>query len=93
MIAAMSDSDELHEINRRIELLRENLRRLVQQAAAYAGAADEARISERIADVCQAGWSSRGARDNGEIGFFSTMRHRASRRLKAKFNAKGDAGN
>jgi len=51
MIAAMSDSDELHEINRRIELLRENLRRLVQQAAAYAGAADEARISERIADV------------------------------------------
>jgi hypothetical protein len=47
----MPDSTELDEINRRIELLRENLRTLVQQAAAYAGAADEARISERIADV------------------------------------------
>jgi hypothetical protein len=47
----MADPDELDEINRRIEILRDNLRRLVQQAAAYSGAADDARISERIADM------------------------------------------
>jgi hypothetical protein len=47
----MADPDELDEINHRIEILRDNLRRLVQQGAAYAGAADEARISERIADM------------------------------------------
>ncbi len=47
----MADPDELDEINRRIAILRDNLRRLVQQGAAYSGAADEARISERIADV------------------------------------------
>ncbi len=47
----MADPDELDEINRRIVILRDNLRRLVQQGAAYSGAADEARISERIADM------------------------------------------
>ena len=48
---AMSDPQELDEINRRIAILRDNLRNLVEQAAAYSGATDEARISERIADV------------------------------------------
>ncbi len=38
-------------INRRIAILRDDLRRLVEQGAAYSGAADEARISERIADM------------------------------------------
>ncbi len=47
----MADPDELDEINRRIAMLRDNLRNLVEQAAAYSGATDEARISERIADV------------------------------------------
>lgn len=47
----MADPDELDEINRRIAILRDNLRSLVEQGAAFAGAADEARISERIADV------------------------------------------
>jgi len=38
------------EIDERIRALRENLRELVEQAAAYSGAADEDRISRRIAD-------------------------------------------
>jgi hypothetical protein len=37
------------EINDRIEVARENLRELVEQAAAYSGAADEDLISQRIA--------------------------------------------
>ena len=45
----MADTNELDEINRRIAILRDNPRNLVEQAAAYSGAADDARISERIA--------------------------------------------
>ena len=40
----------LAEIDERIAIVRENLRELVEQAAAYSGAADEDRTSERIAD-------------------------------------------
>ncbi len=47
----MADTNELDEINRRIAILRDNLRNLVEQAAAYSGAADGTRISERIADM------------------------------------------
>ncbi len=47
----MVDPDDLDEINRRIAILRDNLRNLVEQAAAYSGAADDARISGRIADM------------------------------------------
>jgi uncharacterized small protein (DUF1192 family) len=38
------------EIDDRIAALRENLRDLVEQAAAYSGAADEELMSQRIAD-------------------------------------------
>ncbi|WP_295559367.1 hypothetical protein [uncultured Hyphomicrobium sp.] len=38
------------ELDRRIALVRENIRTLVEQAAAYSGAADEARNSDRIAE-------------------------------------------
>ena len=38
------------EINDRIDVARENLRALVEQAAAYSGAADEDLISQRIAE-------------------------------------------
>jgi hypothetical protein len=38
------------EIDDRIAALRENLRELVEQAAAYSGAADEDLMSRRIAD-------------------------------------------
>ncbi|GAC1040433.1 hypothetical protein [Rhizobium sp. No.120] len=38
------------EIDRRIAAIRENLRELIEQAAAFSGAADEERTSERIAE-------------------------------------------
>jgi hypothetical protein len=38
------------EVNDRIDVARENLRALVEQAAAYSGAADEDLISQRIAE-------------------------------------------
>jgi len=38
------------ELNDRIAAVRENLRELVEQAAAYSGAADEDLMSQRIAD-------------------------------------------
>jgi hypothetical protein len=38
------------EIDERIAVIRENLRELVEQAAAYSGAADEELMSRRIAD-------------------------------------------
>ena len=47
----MADLNELDELNRRIAILRDKLRNLVEQATAYLGAADDARISERIADM------------------------------------------
>jgi hypothetical protein len=40
----------LTEIDERIAILRENLRELVEQAAAYSGAADEELTSRRIAE-------------------------------------------
>jgi septal ring factor EnvC (AmiA/AmiB activator) len=40
----------LSEINRRIEILRDNLRQLTEQATAFSGAADEERTSDRIAE-------------------------------------------
>jgi phage gp37-like protein len=38
------------EIDARIAEVRENLRELVEQAAAYSGAADDELVSQRIAD-------------------------------------------
>ena len=38
------------EIDQRIADIRENLRELVEQAAAFSGAGDEERVSQRIAD-------------------------------------------
>jgi hypothetical protein len=46
----MADPTELAELDQRIALLRDNLRELVEQAAAYSGAADESRTADRIAD-------------------------------------------
>jgi len=40
----------LVEIDQRIADIRENLRELVEQAAAFSGAGDEERMSQRIAD-------------------------------------------
>lgn len=46
----MADDEALAEIERRIAVVRENLRTLVEQAAGYSGAADEDRNADRIAD-------------------------------------------
>jgi hypothetical protein len=40
----------LVEIDRRIAVIRENLRELIEQAAAFSGAADDDRTSQRIAE-------------------------------------------
>jgi enolase len=40
----------LVEIDQRIAVIRENLRELIEQAAAFSGAGDEERVSQRIAD-------------------------------------------
>jgi hypothetical protein len=47
----MEDDAVLNDLDRRIAAARENLRTLVEQAAAYSGAADETRISDRIAQM------------------------------------------
>jgi predicted RNA-binding protein len=46
----MADQAALAEIEKRIQIVEDNLRELVEQAAAYSGAADEARNADRIAD-------------------------------------------
>src|SRR6478672_12495069 len=46
----MADQAALAEIERRIRIVEDNLRELMQQAAAYSGAADEERNADRIAD-------------------------------------------
>jgi hypothetical protein len=46
----MSNEPSLEEIERHIQIVEDNLRELVEQAAAYSGAADEERNAQRIAD-------------------------------------------
>ncbi|HUU67398.1 MAG TPA: hypothetical protein VMW57_09005 [Methyloceanibacter sp.] len=46
----MTDDVVLAEIERRIQIVEDNLRQLTEQAAAYSGAADEERNADRIAD-------------------------------------------
>ncbi len=46
----MADQAALAEIERRIQIVEDNLRELVEQAAAFSGAADEERNADRIAD-------------------------------------------
>ena len=46
----MADKEALAELDQRIAVLRDNLRELVEQAAAYSGAADEERNADRIAN-------------------------------------------
>lgn len=50
----MSDTNStLTELNERISILEDNLRDLVEQAAAYSGGNDEERSSDRIAEQQQ----------------------------------------
>lgn len=46
----MADQAALHDVEKRIQIVEDNLRQLVEQAAAYSGAADEERNADRIAD-------------------------------------------
>ena len=46
----MADQAALAEIERRIRIVEDNLRELMEQAAADSGAADEERNADRIAD-------------------------------------------
>jgi hypothetical protein len=46
----MADRAALAEIEKRIQVVEDNLRQLMEQAAAYSGAADEERNADRIAD-------------------------------------------
>jgi hypothetical protein len=45
-----TESLNLAELDQRLSVVRDNLRDLVEQAAAYSGAGDEERSSERIAE-------------------------------------------
>jgi hypothetical protein len=45
----MADSEALADLDQQIAIIRDNLRELVEQAAAYSGAADESRTADRIA--------------------------------------------
>ncbi len=46
----MSDSAKLIELDERIAAIRENIRELIEQAAAFSGAEDETRTADRIAE-------------------------------------------
>ena len=46
----MADQAALAEIEKRIQVVEDNIRQLVEQAAAYSGAVDEERNADRIAD-------------------------------------------
>jgi len=46
----MANAPSLADIERRIQIVQDNLRQLQEQAAAYSGAADEERNADRIAD-------------------------------------------
>ncbi len=46
----MADPNDLAELDQQIAVVRANLRELVEQAAAFSGAADEARMADRIAN-------------------------------------------
>jgi hypothetical protein len=46
----MTVQPSLEEVERRIQIVEDNLRELVENAAAYSGAADEERHAQRISD-------------------------------------------
>jgi hypothetical protein len=45
----MPDAETLAELDAAIAAIRDNIRELIEQAAAYSGAADEERTADRIA--------------------------------------------
>jgi len=49
-MADVPGTESVEEIDARIAIVRENLRDLIEQAAAYSGAADDELLSRRIAE-------------------------------------------
>ncbi|SFK41115.1 hypothetical protein [Methylocapsa palsarum] len=47
----MSNASALSDLDARIAAVRENIREVTEQAAAYSGAADEERNADRIAEM------------------------------------------
>ena len=45
----MADAAKLQDLDERIALTRNNIRELTEQAAAFSGAGDEARVADRLA--------------------------------------------
>ena len=50
----MADPATLQDLDQQIAVIRDNLRELTEQAAAFSGAEDEARAADRIAEQQQA---------------------------------------
>jgi hypothetical protein len=46
----MADDATLQDLDQRIAIARDNIRELTEQAAAFSGAGDESRASDRIAE-------------------------------------------
>jgi hypothetical protein len=46
----MPNDADLIEIDKRIAIIRDNIRQLIEEAAAFTGAADDNRTADRIAD-------------------------------------------
>jgi hypothetical protein len=46
----MANASSLADIDKRIQIVEDNLRELIEQAAAFSGAADEERAADRIAE-------------------------------------------
>jgi hypothetical protein len=46
----MATPEQIADLDRRIAIVRDNLRELIEQASGYSGAADDDRNSDRIAD-------------------------------------------
>ncbi len=64
----MSGIPSLAEIDERLAIARDNLRQLVEQAAAYSGAADEERMTSRIAEQEADVEQLKKQRDESQIG-------------------------
>jgi hypothetical protein len=64
----MSGELSLAEIDERLAIARDNLRQLVEQAAAYSGAADEERMTSRIAEQEAEVEQLKKQRDASQIG-------------------------
>jgi hypothetical protein len=47
---SMADATSLEDLDRRIAVIRANIRALTEQAAALSGAGDESRVADRIAE-------------------------------------------